>query len=214
MPFRSRLPFLLAVAVAAAACGGLGNDPPESPPMIKGPDGQNHHVVDRGAYKAFYDRWGRLERIDHDSNGDGRPDRVLRHDGAKSPHRVDVDSDFDGRMDRYEEFTPEGVLRRSSVFDGGRARRWTVVSPEGAPLRYEYDDDGDGRTERSEIVVGGRVSRVELDTDRDGRVDRWQEWEAGRLSLEAVDTDGDGRPDRQLRYGPDGRIRGLERPAS
>jgi len=216
MPFRTPRPCLLVAALAAGACGGLGNEPPVPPPVLKSPDGTKRHVLDRGAYKAYYDRWGRLERVDHDSNGDGRPDRILRHNGAKSPHRVDVDADFDGRMDRYEEFTPEGVLRRYTILEGGQARRWTVVSVDGTPLRYEYDVDGDGRLERAEIVLGGRVARIELDTDRDGRIDRWQEWDAGRMNVEALDSNGDGRPDRELRYGAGGKItiRDLERPPS
>lgn len=214
MPFWKRRVSLLAAALVVAGCGGLGNEPPESPPMVKGPDGQRRHVLDRGRYKAFYDRWGRLERIEHDSNGDGRPDRIARHSGEKSPHRVEVDVDFDGHIDRFEDFTPGGTLRRYAVLEDGRPRRWTVVAAdETTPLRYEYDVDADGRIERAEIVLGGRVARIELDTDRDGRLDRWQEWEAGRMTLESLDTDGDGRPDRQLRYGPEGRIGGVE-PAS
>lgn len=212
MSFWSRRHLLLPAALfAAAGCGGQGNDPPVPPPILKGPDGQRRHVLDRGRYRALYDRWGRLERIEHDSNGDGRPDRILRHDGAKSPRRVEIDADFDGRMDRYEDFTPEGVLHRYSVLEAdGRPRLWTAVAADGSPLRYEYDQDADGRTERAEVVVGGRVGRVELDTDRDGRVDRWQEWENGRVSAESLDTDADSRPDRRLRYGPDGRILRVE----
>ena len=215
MSFCRRRPGWLAATLLTVSCGGLGNEPPVPPPVLKGPDGQRRHVLDRGNYKAVYDRWGRLERIDHDSNGDRRPDRILRHDGQKSPHRVEVDGDFDGKMDRFEEFSPEGKLLRYSLLEGGRPRRWTVVGDdEKAPLRYEYDEDGDGRVERAEIVLGGRVARVELDTDRDGRVDRWQEWDAGRLNQESVDTDSDGRPDRHLRFGPDGRVQGVERPPS
>ena len=111
-------------------------------------------------------------------------------------------------------FTPEGKLHRFAILEDGRPRRWTVVAADETHLRYEYDQDADGRVERAEIVLGGRVARVELDTDRDGRVDRWQEWNGGRMTLESLDTDGDGRPDRHLRFGPEGRLRGVERPPS
>jgi EF hand domain-containing protein len=179
--------------------------------MTKGPDGKPRYVTQHGDYKAVYDPWGRLERIEHDSNGDGKPDRILRHDGAKQPHRVEIDADFDGRIDRWEDFTPEGALRRWAMADDGRPRLWTVLASDGSTSRYEYDRDGDGRIERAEIVVGGRIGRVELDTDRDGKVDRWQDWAGGTLRTESLDTDADGRPDRRLSYGPKGTITGVER---
>jgi hypothetical protein len=208
---RSRALCLLAASLACAACGGLSGEPPHRPPTVKGPDGKPRYVTEHGPYKATYDRWGRLERIDHDSNGDGKPDRILRHDGAKKPHSIDVDVDFDGRIDRWEKFTPEGALLRWAVADKGRARMWTVVASDGTtPARYEYDSDGDGQIERAEIVVGSRIGRVELDTDRDGKIDRWQEWDGAKLTLEAMDTDADGRPDRRLHYA-EGRIQSVER---
>lgn len=205
---------LLAAAmliVGAPACGGLGGEPPQPPPIIKGPDGQRRHVSQHGAYKAIYDRWGRLERIEHDSNGDGRADRILRHDGAKAPHRVEIDADFDGRTDRWEDYSPEGALTRHALADRGRPRLWTVLASDGSTARYEYDGDADGRVERAEVVVGGRIGRVELDTDRDGKLDRWQDWDGGKLHRESMDTDADGRPDRRLVYGLDGRIAQVEK---
>ena len=213
MPRTPPLGPALAAVVLAAGCGGLGGDPPVPPPVVKGPDGQRRHVVERSPYRAVYDRWGRLETIEHDSNGDGRADRITRHqDGAKSPHRVEIDSNFDGRTDRWEDFDVEGKVRRFALADAdGRPQLWTVVNEAGDAVRYEYDRDRDGRTERAEVVVEGRIGRVELDTDRDGRFDRWQEWKGDRVAMESLDTDGDGRPDRRLRYGPDGRIKDVER---
>jgi len=203
----------LAAVLASVACGGLGGEPPTPAPKLKHADGTVEHVVDRGAYRALYDQWGRLERIEHDSNGDGRADRItLHHEGAKSPHRVEIDVDFDGRIDRWEDFGADGKLRRYAVLAAdGRPTMWTVVDDQGRPSRYEYDKDADGRPERAEVVLEGRVARVELDTDHDGRFDRWQDWKAGRMVTEALDTDGDGRPDRRLSYGPEGRIANVER---
>ena len=207
----SRLLACLLAVHGTAACGGLGGEPPLRPPAVKGHDGKPRYVTQHGGYKAVYDPWGRLERIEHDSNGDGKPDRILRHDGAKQPHRVEIDADFDGRIDRWEDFTPEGALRRWAMADDGRPRLWTVLASDGSTSRYEYDRDGDGRIERAEIVGGGRIGRVELDTDRDGKVDRWQDWDGGTLRTESLDTDADGQPDRRLSYGPKGTITGVER---
>jgi hypothetical protein len=87
---------------------------------------------------------------------------------------------------------------------------WTTNGPDGAPVRKEYDEDGDGRPDRVETLSAGAVTQVEIDQDRDGRPDRWQSWRQGRLSAEDLDTDRDGKPDRRLRYGEDGHVLGLE----
>jgi hypothetical protein len=209
-PWRSSAASIVA-AVVQVGCGGLGSDPPQVAPAVKGPTGERQHLVARGPYKAFYDKTGRLERIEYDTNGDGRPDRITHHHGSKSPQRLDVDVDFDGSIDRWEDFGEDGTLHRYAVAGAdGRPHMWTVLDAKGAPLRYEYDHDVDGRFERAEIVENGRIARVELDTDGDGKVDRWQEWKGGRLESEALDIDGDGKPDRRLRYGPKGAFVGIE----
>ncbi len=198
----------------AGHCGARGGLPPNRPPLVKAADGKEYYLVDKGAYKAFYDKWGRLQRIEYDSNGDGRPDQYALHEnGQKHPHEVDVDQDFDGKTDRWEEYDQEGHLIRLGLSrkNTGRPDEWTTLGPKGETLRKDYDDDGDGRPERSELFgPDGRVEKVELDTDRKGRADRIQTWKDGHLVSEEIDTDGDGRPDRRLRYGPDGRVVGME----
>jgi hypothetical protein len=203
----------LAAALATLACGGLGGQPPERPPVVEAPNGQSYYFVDRSPYKAYYDVWGRLDHLEFDSNGDGRPDRITRHrDGAKRPHRIESDVDFDGRTDRWDDFDEAGTLVRFAVgCPGDHPQLWTVVGPSGQPYRYEHDADGDGRPERVEIVEEGRIARIELDTDRDGRADRWQEWSGGRMARESLDIDQDGKPDRRLSYGPKGAVTGIER---
>jgi hypothetical protein len=208
MVFVRRGSTVLVFALAAGACGGLGSDPPQLPPVLKFADGQIQHIIDRGPIKAFYDKWGRLLRIEQDTNADGRPDRIARHDGETWAHRLEIDVDFDGTTDRWEDYTEGGKLTRFAVAlqHDGHPQMWTVVGDDGAATRYEYDRDGDAKIERAEVVVGGRIGRVELDTNRDGKLDRWQDWEGGRLRQESMDLDGDGRPDRRLAYAADGRI--------
>jgi hypothetical protein len=204
---------LCAVLASACAgrCGALGGLPPERPPVVKGPDGQTYHVVGRGPYTAFYDRWGRLQRLEHDSNGDGRPDQIAHHDGRRTPRTIELDVDFDGRTDRWEDYDDAGQLVRVGTSRRGRGPDvWTASAPDGQPARKEYDEDGDGRPDRGETLAAGAVTGVEIDQDRDGRWDRWQSWTRGRLTSEELDTNGDGRPDRRLRYGDDGRILRLE----
>jgi hypothetical protein len=201
---------ILATCALAASCGRCRYR--EVPRQLKGPDGRAYYLVARGAYKAFYDRWGRLEKIEYDSNGDRRPDQIAHHAGGKTPARIDVDEDFDGRTDRWEVYDEAGKLLRVGRSEGGAVvDRWTVPGPGGLPAREEHDSDGDGRVDRVETFEGGRISRVEIDADRDGRFDRWQTWEAGRLVAEELDTDGDGRPDRRIRYDANGIVAAMER---
>jgi hypothetical protein len=212
----SRLRHALCGAAALAlsvGCGGLGGEPPDQPPVVKGPDGTEYRLVVRGAYRAYYDSAGRLQRIDYDQDGDGRPDHIAHHDGARTPRLIEVDEDRDAHVDRWEEYGSDGVLARvgSTSRPGGGPDLWTVPGPGGVPARREYDEDGDGRPERVEILTDGAVSRVELDLDRDGRVDRWQTWTAGVLVAEEADTDADGRPDLRVRRGPGGAVEGAER---
>ena len=196
----------------SAACGGHGGQAPRSPPRVKGPDGKDYYLLDKGPYKAYYDAWGRLERFDYDSNGDGKPDVVAYHRGAKLPSLLEIDSDFDGATDRWEDYDAAGRLVKVGTSQRGPGPdTWTYPGPGEQPSRREHDADHDGRIEKVESYRAGRVARVELDGDADGRIDRWQSWAAGRLETEELDTDGDGRPDRRLRYGAQGRIQAVER---
>jgi hypothetical protein len=201
---------LLLTASCAGRCGARGGLPPERPPTVTGPDGQKYHLLDRGAYKAYYDRWGRLQRLEYDSNGDGRPDQIAHHEGQKMPRTIEVDQDFDGRTDRWEDYDPAGNLAKVGTSRRGKGPDvWTSADAQGQVVRREYDEDGDGKPERWERLQGGLVTRVEIDSDRDGRPDRWQGWRAGRLEDEELDTDHDGRPDRRIRYA-DGKVVGLD----
>jgi YD repeat-containing protein len=205
---------MASLAIALAHCGGLRGQPPERPPSVRAPDGQVYYLVERGPYKAYYDGGGRLDHMEFDKPGDAeRPERIIvRYHGQKRPRRLEIDVDRDGHFDRWEDYDAEGRLTRAAFTDAdGKARRWTVPGPNGEPLRYEYDEGGDGRAERVEIIEGGRIARVELDTDGDGKIDRWQEWTGAHLVREAIDTDGDTKADRRLVYAGGGQLERVER---
>jgi hypothetical protein len=203
---RSRLA-VGALGVVLAACEGRTR-PQDLAAHIKGPDGKEYLLLDRGAYKGIYDPWGRLQRIEYDANGDGRPDHVAYHDGAKSPHRLDVDENFDGSFDRWEDYDTQGRLTKVGL---SRKRKgapdlWVTAGPGDLPAKKEYDDDGDMRVDRTEVYERGLIVRVILDSDHDGKPDRWQDWSSGRLGTEDIDTDADGQPDRRIFYNQNGRV--------
>ncbi len=210
---RSVLCLLVGSALMMTGCRGCGSRAGRSgPEMVKEADGVERYRVDKGAFKAYYDRWGRLERIERDSNNDGKVDQISHHAGQKNPALVEVDSDFDGHIDRWEYYQPDGKLVKiGATRQGGAPDTWVFTDDKGQVVRREYDDDRDGRVDRVEEISNGRVTWSQVDSDRDGKIDRWQLWAQGRLAAEDLDTDGDGRPDRRILYGSDGRVRGFER---
>jgi hypothetical protein len=208
---------LLAAVVSAAcgdrACGGRGGLPPGGLPTVKRGDGRDYRVLDKGAWKGFYDPQGRIAIVEYDSDGDGRADYVAHYDERRQIRTIEVDEDHDSWVDRFEHYDAAGVLEKVGRCrkQRGRADEWTYRAPDGRPARIEYDDDGDGKPERAEVLEDGIVVRIETDSDRDGRPDRWQFWRLGRLVSEELDTDGDGQPDRRLVFGPRARLLRVER---
>ena len=213
---RTRSAVLGLALLVSGACVGRGCFQSQTPPYpqwqrVTEADGREYRVVERGAYRAFYDPSGRPQRIEFDSNDDGKADHIAYHDGAEKAQRLEIDTDFDGRIDRWEHYDREGrLLKVGSSRRGGTPERWAHLGPDSLPVRMEYDSDRDGRIERVEVFEAGRLVRVETDADRDGRVDRWQDWRSGLLGAEDFDTDGDGKPDRRLRYGTNGEVETFE----
>jgi hypothetical protein len=208
-PTLAALGLLLAGAACSdRACGGRGGLPPAPLPMVKDPDGRSFYFLDKGPYKGYYDLQGNVARVEYDSNADGRADYITRYGEGRQVQLLEVDEDHDGWVDRWEHYGPGQKLEKVGRWRRvkGKADVWRFPGADGLPLRIEYDEDGDTRMDRVEILEGGALGRIEIDGDRDGRVDRWQEWEKGRLRAEAIDTKGQGRPDRRLVYGPTGQV--------
>jgi antitoxin component YwqK of YwqJK toxin-antitoxin module len=200
---------LLGVTAGACgdrACGGLGGRPPAPLPIVK-EGAQTYKVLDKGDYKAYYDSMGQLARILHDSNGDGRPDRIAHYKDGKI-FLIEIDQDGDGWIDRWEHYDTAGRLEKYGQWRRARGKEdtFTTLGADGKPARVEYDDDGDGVIDRAEVLRDGKVVGVEVDADRNGKIDRWQLWEKGRLLREDFDTDGDGKPDRRITYDARGRV--------
>ena len=209
---RTTLTPFLVLALVPAGCGDRGGLPPELPPLVKGPDGREYRLLDRGKYKGFYDQWGRLQRIEYDSNGDGKADNIAYHDGEKSPHLLEIDEDFDGRFDRWEDYDPAGRLVKVGVSrkHNGHPDLWLTPGPNDLPIKKEYDDNGDMKIDRVEVLRAGLVVRVEIDSDGDGKMDRFQDWSTGHLASEDLDTNADGVADRRVVYDTNGRVLRLE----
>ena len=194
------------------ACGGRGGLPPGALPIVNRAEGR-FRLLDKGAWKGYYDAQGRIAIVEYDSDGDGRADYIAHYDERRQIRLIEVDEDHDAWVDRWEYYDAAGVLEKVGRWrrQRGRPDEWIYRAADGRPARIEYDDDGDGKPERAEVYLDGALVRVETDSSRSGRPDRWQTWARGRLVSEELDTDGDGKPDRRLVFGPRGNLLRVER---
>ena len=104
------------------------------------------------------------------------------------------------------------MLRYSTSARGGTPERFVEIDPAtGVTTQVETDTDHDGRRERLEMFVKGRLIRAEIDSDSDGKRDRVQIWENGSLDTEVIDRDGDGKADIRILHNKSGAITKVER---
>lgn len=204
------------LALGASACG-MGSTPPapDLPPwkLVKDTSGVEMRLLEKGPYTYLYGLDGTLRQMKLDSNGDRKADVFAYFSGRNTPDRLEIDENRDGTIDRWEEYNAEGVmLRYATSRKGGRPERFVEVDPvTRATIQVETDADHDGRRERLELFVSGRLSRAEIDTDGDGKRDRVQDWGPGYLASEEIDRDGDGRPDIRITHTKAGAISKVER---
>lgn len=195
----------------------MGSTPPapDLPPwkLVKDANGVEMRLLEKGPYTYLYGLDGTLRQMKLDSNGDRKADVFAYFSGRNTPDRLEIDENRDGTIDRWEEYNAEGVmLRYATSRKGGRPERFVEVDPvTRATIQVETDADHDGRRERLELFVSGRLSRAEIDTDGDGKRDRVQDWGPGYLASEEIDRDGDGRPDIRITHTKAGAISKVER---
>ena len=108
-------------------------------------------LVEKGPYQSLYGPDGKIERLVYDRNGDGTADAVVFYGPDGKMRLAQIDTDLDKVIDRWEYFD-DGVLVRIGLtrFKPGVPDYWEVVAPDGSLVRREYDDDGDGRVDRTE----------------------------------------------------------------
>ncbi|HUF48092.1 MAG TPA: hypothetical protein VMM93_09760 [Vicinamibacterales bacterium] len=169
----------LAASLTLTACGAGG-----APPALAGT-----------ATPVYNKETGRLERLESDTNHDGRVDTIAHMDGVRLTF-IEIDRDFDGRSDRWEYY-------RDAPGTAAAAR-----APDGRSVleRAEEANGHDDRVTRRVFYVDGVIARVEDDVDLDGRVDKWEVYEAGILRQMDLDTDGVGRATRRLVYDASGQV--------
>lgn len=159
-------------------------------------------LVEKGPYQALYGPDGKIVRLLYDANGDRKADVVTLYGPLGRPVSAEIDTDFDGVVDQWEHYGLRGNLEKvgHSRNKPGVPDQWDCLSLGGALSRKEYDDDGDGKVDRTEYFVGGQVVLEELDTDHDGKPDRRLVRGAkGEVLKIDVDRDQDGIWETSLR---------------
>jgi hypothetical protein len=130
-------PRRLALAVAALICGLTLTVSLWTPGELVRTEDQNHDG--RPDVWRYYDRHGRLDRVDVDTNFDGRADRrTFYRDGILT--RTETDRNFDNQIDLIEEFDLLGREHIRSVvdanFDG--TADLLVLFQNGQPVHSEW----------------------------------------------------------------------------
>jgi hypothetical protein len=213
---RVRPVIIAVIALGTSACG-MGSKPPapDLPPwkLVKDAKGVEMRLLEKPPYTYLYALDGTLRQMKFDSNGDGKPDVFAYFSGRNTPERLEIDENRDGTIDRWEEYNAEGnLVRYATSRKGGIPDRFVEVDPiTKATIQVETDADHDGKRERREFFVGGKLTRAEIDTDRDGKMDRFQDWSPGYLASEEIDRDNDGKPDIRITHSRSGAILKVER---
>jgi hypothetical protein len=160
-----------------------------------------------GTITPVYDRnTGRLQRLDYDSDKNGKVDTISFMDGARVL-RIEIDKNEDGKVDRWEHYDAAQRLEKVgfSRANDGVEDAWSYAGPDGAITRIEMSTRRDGKVTRTEYYDKDAIVRAEEDGDGDGTLDKWETFDgAGRMASVAFDTEHRGRPDRRLVYGPGG----------
>lgn len=224
------------VALLAAALGAAGgyaaHRPPRAGSVVTEQDTDRDGRVDRWTERDATTH--ALMKVSDDLTRDGRPDRVeIYVDGR--PNRVDRDSDRDGRFDVTDQFGANGRVLLSLTdrdwntiperwvqfgAEGIITGEWVDANQDSAPERYRAfdraqriteegtDADGDGIFEVNRVFNtrwpdGAPPVRIERDDNRDGIYERRETYSRqGALLAVNVDTDNDGVRDHLTLYGP------------
>lgn len=185
---RTRSVGSVALATWCAACGGSS---------------QSSYVAIQPDYNK---ESGRLERLRHDTNGNGVAETTSYMDGGRIA-RIEIDLNEDGRIDRWEYYGSGQRLEKVgfSRSSDGREDAWSYADEAGTVVRIEIAAAPGERVTRTEFFDRGVLARAEEDTDADGVVDKWETYTQGRLARLAFST-APGAPAPALVYAADGRV--------
>jgi len=165
----------------------LGAEP--RPPAARAGESRVELDLDRdGKAWRFVRRGGDgteiLVRVERDPNGDGRV-RIVEEYGADGRvARVTHDFDGDGKPDEVLHFEKGQLVRKEHLGADGRPQSWTFHE-QGKLVRRERALAGKGKPDYWEYWEGGELDRVGFDRNGDGKVEQWESRRAGAAGASA-----------------------------
>jgi hypothetical protein len=135
-----------------------------------------------------------------DLDNDGVTDEAYFYTG-QVVDRVEYDRNSDRKVDARWTNDINGVpLRFDSDDDFDGRFEWQTDAEQGWAVRIAKDDDGDGRPEQVALLTNGVLHTVDIYDERGARVVARQHIDNGRLVAIEFDKDGDGAFERRVEY--------------
>ena len=139
-------------------------------------------------------------------NGDLRFHRAIVQNSGDG-EAVVFDSSGDLQLDTWSYIEDEGGIKNEHDANAdGRIDTWEYYRADETLERLDKDTDGDGEPDYRTVFApdGDRVVRFEYDDNADGRIDMWEHYRAD-ATIERLeeDTDSDGEPDYRWMFAPD-----------
>lgn len=98
-----------------------------------------------------------------DANGNGISERMELYDASGKLTQVSFDSDENGLVERYDGYSPRGAKVSMSVDARGDGRGWVVHEYARGEQRVYSDEDGDGVSDRLQLLdADGGVRLVQV----------------------------------------------------
>ena len=147
---------------------------------------------------------GDVVKLEADTNGDLKLDTFQYYQGGVI-ERIERDTDADGRIDERDILENEKPVARQMLNIKGEIISILSFDGERRPLEWRRDTTGDGRLDTAHKYQGGKLQLVTRDTTGDGRVNVWQRFRNEKPYEQTADLNGDDQIDQAIRYDDQGR---------
>lgn len=135
-----------------------------------------------------------------DLDGDGVTDETYFYSGQVID-RVEYDRNADGKVDARWKNDINGIPVRFDGDDDFDGRfEWETEARHGWPVRATMDADGDGRPEQVTLSTHGVLHTAEIYDESGARVVAREHYDNTRLMASEFDKDGDGVFERRVEY--------------
>lgn len=147
---------------------------------------------------------GDVIELEADTNGDRKMDTFQYYRGGVV-ERIERDTDTDGRIDERDLLENGKTMTRQGLNLNGEIISTLTFDAGRRPLEWRRDTTDDGRMDTVYQYEEGKPRLVTRDTTGDGRVNVWQRFRNEKPYEKTADLNGDGRIDQTIRFDDQGR---------